>query len=268
MEMRYKTPLELFTDATAEIVEAYRAWMEPWAMCPESGKLIMPVQSYLVRTRHHTILIDTCVGCAKDNPHFEPWHRRDEASWLAALVAAGVAPEAVDFVLCTHFHADHCGWNTRRVDGRWVPTFPNASYVLSRDEVAHYAANPNNAYRESVLPVIEAGQAVLVDMDHALDDEVWLEPTPGHTPGHVAVRLASQGREAVMCGDLIHAPIQCVFPDWRFRIDSDPEQGRATRRHFLAAHCDSGRTVLTAHFPSPSMGHVVADGDAYRFAFL
>ena len=176
-------------------------------------------------------------------------------------------PREIDFVFCTHLHADHCGWNTQLVDGRWVPTFPNAKYILSRREVAHYEAQPNDAYRESVLPVIEAGQAVLVEMDHALDDEVWLEPTPGHTPGHVAVHLASEGREAVMCGDLMHSPVQCRHPEWRFMSDWDPAMARAMRRAFLEANCETDRLVLTAHFPSPSVGHVVEKGAAFDFRY-
>ena len=99
-----------------------------------------------------------------------------------------------------------------------MPTFPNAKYILARREVEHVQTVPGRQYQESVLPVIEAGQALLVETDFALDDEVWLEPTPGHTPGHVAVGLASKGQEAVMCGDLIHCPIQCIYPAWRFWI--------------------------------------------------
>jgi glyoxylase-like metal-dependent hydrolase (beta-lactamase superfamily II) len=268
MEFPFRTARELFVDASDEAVERHRHWMEPWALEPGTGRLIIAVQSYLVRTRHHTILIDSCVGCDKTSTFLADWHRRTDRSWLARLAAAGVQPEAVDYVLCTHLHSDHCGWNTQLVDGRWVPTFPNARYVMARREVAHIEALGASQYAESVLPVLEAGQAVLVETDHALDDEVWLEPTPGHTPGHVAVGLASGGAAAVMSGDLMHSPIQCACPDWRYRIDSDPAQANRTRRAFLEASEASGRLVLTAHFPSPSMGRVIADGAAFRFAFL
>jgi glyoxylase-like metal-dependent hydrolase (beta-lactamase superfamily II) len=208
------------------------------------------------------------MGCDKSYESFMPWHKRSDRIWLTRLKAAGVGPEDIDYVFCTHLHADHCGWNTQLRDGRWVPTFPNAKYILARREVEHVQTVPSRQYHESVLPVIEAGQAELVDTDFALDDQVWLEPTPGHTPGHVAVGLASNGHEAVMCGDLIHCPIQCLYPAWRFWIDSDQGQGIDTRRDFLEANCERGRLVMTAHFPSPSMGHVLADGDAFRFRFL
>jgi len=268
MEIPFRDPSEMFVEDTGDALDAHRHWLEPWALCPDSGQLILAVQSYLVRTGRHTVLIDTCVGCDKAYDWYPLWNKRTDRGWLARLAAAGVGPEEIDYVFCTHLHADHCGWNTQMIDGRWVPTFPNAKYILAKSEVAHARAGDLSQYRESVLPVIEAGQAVLVDTDYGLDDEIWLEPTPGHTPGHVAVGLAANGDEAVMCGDLIHSPIQCLYPDWRYAIDSDPEQGNATRRAFLEANCARGRLVLTAHFPSPSMGHIIEDGDAFRFRFV
>ena len=268
MEIPFRTPEHLFPDYAPEAFDAHRHWMEPWALCPETGKMILAVQSYLVRTRRHTILVDTCMGCDKTYESFMPWHKRTDRVWLTRLGAAGVGPEDIDYVFCTHLHADHCGWNTQLVDGRWVPTFPNAKYIFARREVEHVQTVPSLQYQESVLPVIEAGQAVLVDTDFALDDDVRLEPTPGHTPGHVAVALASNGHAAVICGDLVHCPIQCVFPGWQFWIDSDRDLAKKTRRNFLEANCESGRLVLTAHFPSPSMGHVLEDGDAFRFRFV
>jgi hypothetical protein len=168
-EEPFLPPHEMFAEATPEALAPHRPWLEPRALCPESGKLILPVQSYLLRTRHHTILIDSCVGNDKSFSWHEPWHRRRDPTWLANLAAAGVRPERIDFVLCTHLHVDHCGWNTRLVEGRWVPTFPNARYVFSRQEFAHRESLDDTTFRENVLPVMEAGQGVLVEMDHALD---------------------------------------------------------------------------------------------------
>ena len=179
-----------------------------------------------------------------------------------------MSPQDIDFVFCTHLHGDHCGWNTRLVDGHWVPTFPNTKYILASDEIEQFKTNPNESYRESVLPIIEAGQAILVDTDYALDDEVWLEPTIGHTPGHVAVGLTSQGQHAVMCGDLIHGPLQCVYPEWRYWADYDGEIAKKTRRQFLEASCADQRLVMTAHFPSPSIGHVIDNAGKFGFNFM
>lgn len=273
MEIPFRTVEESYAGVDREAFEAVRSDFEPWGLEPGSEKLVLAIQSYLIRTRRHTILVDTCVGCGKSNDFFPDWHQRDDTGWLRRLAAAGVSPEAVDFVLCTHLHSDHCGWNTQLLNGRWVPTFANATYVMAGDEVAPMVeaeggSYAHTTYAESVLPVIEAGQAALVTTSHALDDEVWLEPTPGHTRGHVAVRLRSKGHEAVLCGDLIHSPLQCLFADWRYRIDWDSEMGVATRRRFLDEAAETGRPVLTAHFPSPSMGYVRTDGTAWTFEFL
>ncbi len=259
---------DLFKEVSPEAIEAHRHWLEPWALCPKTGRIILPVQSYLVRTSRHTILIDACVGNDKTAPWHPPWQKRRDRTWPDRLAAAGVRPEDIDFVFCTHLHSDHCGWNTTLRDGRWVPTFPKARYIIAKREYEHAKSLGTNAYQESVLPVVATGQADLVEMDHALDDEIWLEPIPGHTPGHVAVRLASQGARAIMCGDIMHSPVQCAHPEWVFVSDHDPALARQTRRRFLEAQCDSGDLVLTAHFPSPSVGHIVPEGEAFRFRYL
>ena len=142
---------------------------------------------------NHTILIDTCVGNHKSNKFFEPWFNRTDEVWLTRLAACGAAPEDVDFVLCTHLHLDHCDWNTQLVDGRWQPTFPNAKDIFARKESDHRRSVADSTFVENIVPVVEAGQAVLVAMNDALDDEVCLVPTPGHPPGHASIRLTSKG---------------------------------------------------------------------------
>jgi len=190
-------------------VNALKPQFEPWALCPETGKLVLAVQTYVVRTSRHTILIDTCVGCDKFSG-IPDWHMRSDNSWLSRMASVGVAPESVDYVFCTHMHGDHVGWNTLLRDGRYVPTFPNAKYIFAQQEIDFQSTRTEESrkrcYQQSILPVLEAGQAQLVDSDFALDDEVWLVPTPGHTPGHVAVHLNSAGMEAVMIGDAMHSP--------------------------------------------------------------
>jgi glyoxylase-like metal-dependent hydrolase (beta-lactamase superfamily II) len=264
-----ETVTEWFPDCTDEALEPYLHWLKPRVIEPETGRLIFPIQSFLVRTARHTILVDGCVGNGKSIPYRSHWHRRNSTTFLERLADAGVAPEQVDYVLCTHLHLDHCGWNTRLVDGRWVPTFPNARYVMARREFEASQANAGNGnertYEDNVVPVVEAGQAVFVDMDHALDDEVWLEPTPGHTPGHVAIALRSQGKAGVFSGDLMHWPMQCIFPEWSFRYDADPDQSRRTRWAFLEACSENGRIVMTSHFPLPSVGTISRRNTAFWF---
>jgi glyoxylase-like metal-dependent hydrolase (beta-lactamase superfamily II) len=114
---------------------------------------------------------------------------------------------------------------------------------------------------------VAADRALLVASDHALDDFVRLQPTPGHTPDHYAVQLGRNRTEAVVCGDLIHSPLQARYPEISMRADFDPQQAALTRRRFLDEHCDSDTLVCTAHFPSPSIGHVGRWGEGFRFAF-
>jgi len=260
-------PSEMFEQATAEALEPYREWLEPRALCPRTGRMIMPVQSYLVRTRHHCILIDTCCGSHKSYAIPPEWHQRLNRAWLSNLEAAGVHPEDIDYVFCTHLHSDHCGWNTRLVDGRWVPTFPRAKYVFARDEFQAMEAENSLIFIENVQPILEARQAVLVDLDYALDDEIWLEPTVGHSVGHVAIHLKSGRIHAAMCGDLIHSPVQLAEPDWSLIGDYDPAAAARTRKDFLNTHCESDTLVLTAHFPSPSIGHIIPRGNSYDFRY-
>jgi glyoxylase-like metal-dependent hydrolase (beta-lactamase superfamily II) len=260
-------PSDMFDEATPEAVEPYREWLEPKALCPRTGCLVMPVQSYLVRTRHHCILIDTCVGCNKTYAEPPQWHQRRNEAWLGNLEAAGAQPEDVDFIFCTHLHSDHCGWNTRLIDGRWVPTFPNAKYVFARDEIKAMEAENSLIFIENVQPILEAKQAVLVDLDYALDDEIWLEPTVGHTAGHVAIHLKSGRHHAAMCGDLIHSPLQLAEPGWSCNSDHDLAASARTRKTFLGEYCESDTLVLTSHFPSPSIGHIISGANGYDFRY-
>ncbi len=237
-----RTPYELFPDCNEEALRPHLHWLVPKAIDPTTGRLLLPIQCYLVRTSRHTILVDSCVGNNKTCSYFQHWQGRNDGTFLEKLKKAGVSVEQIDYVLCTHLHFDHCGWNTRLLDGRWVPTFPNGRYIIARREFEAAqltAGDPEvRTYEDNVLPIVEAGRAVFVDMDHALDDEVWLEPTPGHTAGHVAIRIRSQGTEAVFCGDLMHWPMQCIYPDWNILIDVDQEQARRTRWAFLEASAD------------------------------
>ncbi len=138
----------------------------------------------------------------------------------------------------------------------------------SAEEKIRIVLDGTAIFHENVLPIMEAGQAVLVETDYALDDQVWLTPAPGHTAGHVAVNIASLGRNAVMIGDLMHSPIQLAHPDWSLNSDYDPALSAETRRRFLDSHCETNILVLTAHFPSPSVGHVVPHAErAFDFEY-
>ena len=262
---------EFFPDTTAQDWAPHRDWMIADGALTADDNILLPMQSYVVRTSHHTILLDTCIGNHKERPARPAWHQKTDSTYLDNLAALDLSPADIDYVMCTHLHHDHVGWNTRLVDGRWVPTFPNARYLMSKKELDIFrehddpAASPS--LNDSVLPVVESGQAELISSDYALDDEVWLESTPGHTPDHFAVRLASAGQHAVVGGDLMHSPVQCMHPEWRARPDFDPQLARETRRSFMQTHAELGSLVCMMHFPLPSAGHFQAKGDAFRFVY-
>ncbi len=266
-------PTFIFPECDLEALEGERNWIEPQFYDPESGRFIMSLHSYIIRTSHHTILVDTCVGNDKERPSTKPWHRMN-TPWLENLTAMGVSPESVDFVLCTHLHVDHVGWNTRLENGRWVPTFPNAKYLFNKTDYAHWEADAksqaaeagghsgavDDCFADSVLPVVEAGQVLFVEGDHAIDDALRLDPTPGHTPGHVCLHLEVAEQKAIFSGDVMHHPVQCAYPDWNSRFCVDPTQSRATRGKFVDDHVDTETLILGAHFAAPTVGRIVSNG--------
>ena len=191
-----------------ELLHRHLPWLVPHHYSPEHDRLVTSVHSWLIRTDRHTILLDCCGGNHKERPGLARFHQRD-TPYLARLREAGAAPEDIDIVLCTHLHADHVGWNTMLRDGRWVPTFPNAKYLFSRaeNEYGDPRRNPaadadpqrGRAYRDSVLPVIEAGQALLLDGTHAIDDAMLVEPAPGtHARPRYPQACKSGGTRAVL----------------------------------------------------------------------
>ena len=242
------------------------AWMKPHFMTGE-GRLNASIHCFIVESKGRTIAVDTCVG--NDKPRaIRNWNLR-QGRFLEDLAEAGYPRERVDTVLCTHLHVDHVGWNTMLKDGKWIPTFPQARYLFVNKEYLHWA-NASDAHdraiqQDSVRPVLDAGLAQLVDMDHKITQEVWLEPTPGHTPGHVSVRISSEGSDAVITGDLMHHPVQCALPDMAARFDVDAEAARRTRREFLEKYKDGKVLVLGTHFASPTAGRIVREGAAFRF---
>jgi glyoxylase-like metal-dependent hydrolase (beta-lactamase superfamily II) len=258
----------LFPAATEEGLDRHRAWLAPHFLDAE-GRLLQSVHTFVLRTSDLTVLVDTCIGNDKDRGGRRPFHML-RTGFLDTLRAAGVAPEAVDVVICTHLHVDHVGWNTRLDSGRWIPTFPRARYLFARREWEHWTAEDEEGTRrimaDSVAPVLDAGLAELVEMDHRVTDEIRLEPTPGHTPGHVSVRLVSRGSDAVITGDLMHHPVQIAEPAWQTAFDTDPDAARETRRAFCARYGDRPVTVLGTHFHHPTAGRIVKHGDSWRFA--
>jgi glyoxylase-like metal-dependent hydrolase (beta-lactamase superfamily II) len=190
--------------------------------------------------------------------------------FLESLRDAGWSCESVQAVVCTHLHVDHVGWNTRLEDGRWLPTFPRARYLIGRAEFEHWRSHDGNEEQQRILgdsvqPIFDAGLADLVEMDHQVSPEIRLIPTPGHTPGHVSVMIESRGERALITGDVLHHPCQFGRPSWSTSFDSSVDAAAAMRLQLFETLVDQPTLVIGTHFASPTAGHVRRDGESYRF---
>jgi glyoxylase-like metal-dependent hydrolase (beta-lactamase superfamily II) len=256
----------ILPDATPEAVRDIE-WLKPEFM-DESGDLKFSVHALVIDAPGRRIVVDTCVGNDKERMPFRDWHQL-QTTFLDDFQAAGFALDTVDTVLCTHLHVDHVGWNTMWVDGRWVPTFAQARYLMARDEYEFWRDQSKQelaqvVFGDSVAPVFEAGLVDLVGTDHRICDEVDLVPTLGHTPGHVSVRIRSGGQQALITGDFIHHPCQMTHLGWASSADIDAAEADATRRRVFAEHADTPTLIIGTHFAGATAGRVVRDGDAYR----
>ena len=252
----------LLPDATPEALAPY-AWLAPFL--DDAGEPVLSIHCLVVELRDRLVVVDTCIG--NDKPRNLSFWSHLETDFLTRFEAAGFDPERVDTVLCTHMHIDHVGWNTRLVEGRWVPTFPNARYLFSEKEWAHWKDAPDPTgpvFQDSVQPIFDAGLADLVASDHRVCEEIRLTPTEGHTPGHVSVVLESRGAQAVITGDMLHHPCQIPHPEWASPADSDSEQSTRTRREFIARCADRPVLVIGTHFAAPGAGRIVSDGERHR----
>jgi glyoxylase-like metal-dependent hydrolase (beta-lactamase superfamily II) len=254
----------ILPQATPEAVRSI-PWLAPF-LDPE-GRLVISIHALIVESCGRRILVDTCLGNGKERPIVPEWHLRS-TPFLADLAKAGAPRESIDIVLCTHLHIDHVGWNTMRVNDRWVPTFLNSRYLFARAEWEYWKDQPEDygpVITDSVRPIVDAGLADLVEADHEITDEVRLEPTPGHTPGHVSVRIRSAGEDAAITGDVMHHPCQVAHPEWSTVLDHDSDESARTRRAFLERCAHAPVLVIGTHFTTPTAGRIVREGNAYRF---
>jgi glyoxylase-like metal-dependent hydrolase (beta-lactamase superfamily II) len=268
---------EFLPAATEEMVTEARRLLP--GRIGADGRVVMSFHSFILKTGRYTILVDSCCGVDKPRPGREQFDVGKQ-DFIGGLARHGVKPEEVTHVLCTHLHWDHVGWNTRLENGKWVPTFPNARYVIAKREYDYwddvYAKGGVKAgnihamsFEDSVLPLMRAEKADLVRDDYEIDKGLWLEPCHGHAAGHVVLNVDSGGKKGVFVGDVIHHPMQLIFPDLSCRADFDMDASRVSRRALIEKHAETGTIVLPQHFASPSCGTIMRAGkDSFRFDFL
>ncbi|MEL0064963.1 MAG: MBL fold metallo-hydrolase [Gammaproteobacteria bacterium] len=240
-------------------------WLAPH-FADDEGNLIMSVHALVIETPTQKIIVDTCIG--NDKKRSIPNWSNLQLPFLEDLAAAGYDRHDIDTVMCTHLHVDHVGWNTMKVDDQWVPTFPNARYLMAEQEFNYWdradADELNDGIMDdSVRPVFDAGLADLVALDHRICDEVYLEPTLGHTPGHVSVHIESEGAEALITGDCIHHPCQIERLDWASSADYDQNASTRTRHNLMAKYADTDTLIIGTHFATPTAGHLKSRDEGY-----
>lgn len=261
----YNDKSPFLVQATPDVLKTM-PWLYPHFVTDE-GALKLSIHALFVEAPGLRLIVDTCIG--NDKPRGMVGPRGLSTTFLASLEAAGCKRDSVDAVICTHLHVDHVGWNTMLENGKWVPTFPKARYLIGKKEYEFWNLDEDAEQKaimgDSVQPILDAGLADLVEMDHRLSAEIRLTPTPGHTPGHVSVMIESKGETAMITGDMIHHPCQFGHPEWSPSFDTDQAAGASMRRAVMDKVADQPLLVIGTHFSAPTAGHVKRDGAGFRF---
>ena len=265
LPVTYSAEHPVFPEATPQVLRR-TPWLYPHFV-NEQDQMLLSIHALLVDAPGLRLVVDTCVG--NDRPRSITGRQPLSTPFLEHMAQAGWSRDSVQAVICTHLHVDHVGWNTMLENGRWVPTFPKARYLIGRRELEHWRAEGGGEQQtilsDSVQPVLDAGLVELVEMDRRISPEVRLTPTPGHTPGHVSVLIESEGESAVITGDMTHHPCQIAHPRWSPMFDSDREASADMRERMFGEWADKPILVIGTHYAAPTAGHIRRDGEAFRF---
>ena len=266
VEMDLPVPAAAIAKATpAELRKM--PWLYPHFVSDDDATLHMSVHALLVEAPGMRLVVDTCIG--NDRPREISGAVPLSTPFLEHLEQAGWSRNSVDAVICTHLHVDHVGWNTMLENGRWVPTFPRARYLIGRHEYEWMLtvddAEQQAMMGDSIRPILDAGLMELVEQDQVISPEIRLTPSVGHTPGHVSVLIESDGQRAAITGDIAHHPCQIAHPAWTLG-DHDVSAAIDTRARLFYEWADEPVLVIGTHFAAPPAGRIVRDGDTLRFA--
>ncbi|MCL2384029.1 MAG: MBL fold metallo-hydrolase [Oscillospiraceae bacterium] len=237
----------------------------------EHGNLKALVQAFLIKVGDEYILVDTCNGNAKKRTDMPEWSNLD-IDFLEQLYDLGIKETDIDYVICTHLHTDHVGWNTIFKDGKWVATFPNAKYIFAKEEYDYWKSKPENeidddksAFDDSVEPIMNQGLGMLVGSNYRLNDNISLIPTVGHTPGHISVIIESNNEAAIITGDLLHHPCQIAYPNWNTEADGIKKEATISREKLLNEISNKNIMLIGSHFSNPVAGYVQKENDIFKF---
>ena len=267
-EFLYATVDKADRDAT---LKANASWLAPNHYVPHMDRLIVTIQLWVLHAGANVIIIDTGVGNRKPRPA----ERMDRLNTLVMpwLEAIGAGPEQVTHVVMTHLHTDHVGWNTVEQDGKWVPTFPKARYLLPKADFDYWKAQYDQGDKgvnggslvDSVLPILDAGLADFMDGTSEVAGCLASEPVPGHAPGMLSFRLRSRGEEGIFTADVLHNAIQIVRPDWNDRYCLWPDKALESRAAVLRRAAERGALIMPMHLGAPHCGYVRRQGEGYAF---
>ena len=270
----FALPMEtLFPGRPVEELRGHAMDLAPHHLDFDASNILLGVHSHLLRLEGRNILIDTCIGEHKPRPRRpDDWNQRVNSGYLEKLAERGLKPEDIDMVFCTHLHADHIGWNTILVDGRWVPTFPNARYLIGRTEFAHWqkteetqpGQHNHGAFVDSIKPILDAGLIDLVDDGFEILEGLTVKALPGHSPGQIGLCLCHGGQKAIFCADAVHSLVQVFKPDWTSRFCADVDAAIATRLAVFEDSITDGTILIPAHLRHFSALRIHRHGDGFR----
>ena len=265
-------PERLFPDWGEAVGAGLTAHLSLHSLDLSQRKTFVQTHLWVVQVHGLTLVVDTGIGNGKSRPFSALFHELDNPV-LERLEAAGFSREGVDYVLLTHLHVDHVGWNTHLQDGQWVPVFPNATYIFSRKEYDFFATDAGAPRRmvcdDSVQPLVDAGQARMIGAQGGeVIEGIRFLPTPGHSIDHMAIEIESQGETALFSGDVMHSPVQVYRPQWNSMFCLDGARARQSRQWLLERAAQKGATLFPAHFPETSAGRVRKGAGGFEWEYV